>query len=107
MGMHGCNPLCDLHPEMHWVQRQLLEEEGGHDPNDEPKLLLALKRRKALFEELIEILEKRAVPWQHLSVEDVEYVWGAPCQATINDVPPEYLPEKYRHLASDLSDPQS
>jgi hypothetical protein len=28
MGLHGCNELCGLHPDLHWLQRSILEQEG-------------------------------------------------------------------------------
>lgn len=60
MGLHGCNENCDLHPDMHSAQRDLLDMEGGHgNPQEERmELLKALRVRSQTDKELIEILEK-------------------------------------------------
>lgn len=56
MGLHGCNKLCNLHPAMHYAQRELLELEGGHDPDDREKLKAALEVRLKETQEMLELL---------------------------------------------------
>lgn len=57
MSVHGCNELCDLHDDLHYLQRDLLPMEG-HEENRVELLIEALEKDLKRNEEALQILKR-------------------------------------------------